>query len=89
MIIEINKKKYTVKVGTRVTQNLIANLGIDNLTNGKISFDVIVDMYMDAIRGAKPTKADLEEWVDDTPNAAANIMEEVAAFQKLAGEAKK
>lgn len=89
MIIEINKKKYTCKVGTRVTQNLIANLGVENLSEGKISFDVIVSMYMDSIRGSKPTKADLEDWVDDNPSAAANILDEVASFQKLANEAKK
>lgn len=90
MIIEINKKKYTCKVGTRVTQNLISNLGVENLGNGKISFDDIVSMYWDSIRDKGTLKKEaLEDWVDDNPNAATNIMEAISAFQKLAEEAKK
>jgi len=39
MIIEINKKKYTVKAGNRAFQNLLSSVGIKDLQDGKFTFD--------------------------------------------------
>ena len=90
MIIEINKKNYTVKTGNKAFQNLLSAVGFKDLTDGKFSFDSIVNLYKDSIRDkGKLTDAQLEDWVDQTPGAAEDIMAEIAAFRALAGEAKK
>lgn len=90
MNIEINKKKYTCKIGTRAVQNFVAKIGKDGLEQGKIDFDCIVDLYWDGIRDkGNLTRMQLEDWVDDNHNAAVDVMEEVAAYNKLHEEAKK
>ena len=91
MIIEINKKNYTVKTGNKAFQNLLSAVGFKDLTDGKFSFDSIVNLYKDSIRDkGKLTDAQLEEeWVDECPTASEDIMAEIAAFRALAGEAKK
>jgi len=90
MIIEINKKKYTVKAGNRAFQNLLSSVGIKDLQDGKFTFDSIVQLYKDSIRDkGKLTDADLEDWVDQFPTAAEDIMAEINAFKALSAEAKK
>jgi|TARA_R110000796_G_scaffold17542_1_gene53839 hypothetical protein len=90
MIIEINKKKYTVKAGNRAFQNLLSTVGLKDLTDGRFTFDSIVSLYKDSIKDkGKLTDAELEEWVDECPTASEDIMAEISAFKALAGEAKK
>jgi|AntRauTorckE5430_2_1112549.scaffolds.fasta_scaffold04520_4 hypothetical protein len=90
MIIEINKKKYTVKAGNRAFQNLLSSVGIKDLQDGKFTFDSIVQLYKDSIRDkGKLSTADLEDWVDQCPTAAEDIMAEINAFKALSAEAKK
>jgi len=65
-------------------------VGIKDLQDGKFTFDSIVQLYKDSIRDkGKLSTADLEDWVDQCPTAAEDIMAEINAFKALSAEAKK
>ena len=87
MIIKIDNKEYEVKVGNRAIFNLNKVMSKDG---GAIGFEAIVDAYWDGIREkGKLTKEKLEDYVDETPDAAELIMAELEAFSQLKAAAKK
>ena len=90
MQIEINKITYEVKVGNRALLGITSSVGSEGLAEGKISFDAIVDVFWNSIRKkGELTKEQLEDYVDESPDALELIMQELSAFKSIEEEAKK
>ena len=90
MIIEIKNKKHTLKVGNRGLHLLQNNVDSKELKQGKVPYDVILDICLASIVdiGALKRK-DVDDWLNDTPGATINIINEIIAFSNLSEEAKK
>lgn len=95
LTIKIDNKDYNVIPGNRAFSGLMITAGgpdgfIAMTKKGALPFDLVVQCYWDSIPiKGKLTKEKLANYVDQELSATAVIINEITAFQKLAGEAKK
>ncbi len=85
MNITIDKKPYTIKIGTRA----IMSLNKEAAESGNFSFEDIVDLAMAGIKGDKPDREKLADLIDEDISVFTDLTNELEAVSVMIMEAKK